>query len=102
MQDTSIEAFMKLKNVAESQRQVLDVLKFLTNATNAELAAKLGWPINRVTPRVKELREKGLVLDAGKRICQITRGTAHAWKSKYQAMPEAIKQVEPKPQTLFT
>jgi hypothetical protein len=40
-------------------------LRYLVDATNAELAAKLGWPVNRITPRILELRKMGLVLDAG-------------------------------------
>lgn len=33
--------------------------------SNQEIAEKLRWPINCVTPRVKELREKGRVREAG-------------------------------------
>jgi DNA-binding IclR family transcriptional regulator len=51
--------------VNDKQKAVLDILRLLPNATNAELAAKLGRPVSRVTPRVLELLEKELVLDGG-------------------------------------
>jgi len=44
---------------------VLDALRFFPDATNAEIALKLGWPVNRITPRCLELRKMGLILDAG-------------------------------------
>jgi hypothetical protein len=46
-------------------------------------------PINRVTPRVFELREIGLVEEVGKRKCHDTGGTAIAWKAA--PMLSAIK-----------
>lgn len=42
----------------------------------------LGWEINRITPRIFELREKKLVVEASKRKCKVTGRTAIAWKVK--------------------
>lgn len=84
------EATYKL---GEKQKTVYDTLRYFPDATNAELAARLGWPINRVTPRIKELRgdECGyLVYDGGKRKCKVTGSTAHAWKAKHPMLPEAF------------
>jgi hypothetical protein len=111
IQDTSLEAYLKLKKADTRRDQVLQTLRLLPDATNAELADKLGWPINRVTPRINELRVRepgekakiklGLVLDAGRRTCRVTGSTAHAWKAKYPVLPPAFKEkpVAPKPQT---
>jgi hypothetical protein len=73
----------------------------MPDATNAEIADKLGWAINRVTPRCNELRRLELVLDAGRRKCRITGSNAHAWKAKYPVLPPAMKPPE-KQQKLFT
>jgi DNA-binding MarR family transcriptional regulator len=79
IQDTSLHAYaLATQNLGAKQKQVLDALRFFPDATNAEIAARLGWPINRVTPRMKELREQGLVLEAGRPTCKVTGGTAHA------------------------
>lgn len=94
IQDTSLEAFFKFKDAQTRRDQVLQTLRLLPDATNAELADKLRWAINRITPRVNELRKLGLVLDNGRRVCRITAGTAHAWKAKYPVLPPAVT---PKP-----
>src|SRR5579864_4507139 len=101
IQDTSLAAFDSIQpKLGEKQNKVLQTLRLLPNATNAELAAKLGWPINTITPRCQELRKMGLVLDAGKRTCKQTGSTAHAWKTVAPILPPAFKIVAPKTQTL--
>ena len=50
--------------------------------TNMEVASALHWSINRVTPRVFELRDAGLVVSNGKRRCGVTGNTSYAWKVK--------------------
>ena len=91
IQDTSAHAWALLtKDLTDRQKEVLDALRFFPDATNAEIAARLGWPINRVTPRMGELRTQGLVLEAGKRTCKVTGGTAHAWRAKHPVLPEAF------------
>tara|TARA_Y100000768_G_scaffold233307_1_gene176322 strand:- start:4928 stop:5071 length:144 start_codon:yes stop_codon:yes gene_type:complete len=44
------------------------------------IAKSLGWDINRVTGRVTELRDKGLVLHAGDYYDQETERTVNLWK----------------------
>jgi len=93
MQSTSLEVFFGevLPNLRERQGQVLDI--FLENPvldfTNMELAQELGWSINRVTPRVYELRGKGkhnplhynpVLTESRRRECRITGRTAIAWQ----------------------
>jgi hypothetical protein len=89
VQDTSIEAwhFMQDK-LGYAQKQVLAAISQYPNSTNCELAHILDWPVNRVTPRVNELRAKtkerpfALVEDGGKRKDRITGNTAHVWHMK--------------------
>jgi len=44
------------------------------------IAKSLGWDINRVTGRVTELRDKGLVAHAGDYYDQETERTVNLWK----------------------
>lgn len=95
IQDTSLFAYsIATQNLGAKQKQVLDALRFFPDATNAELAANLGWPVNRVTPRILELRKMELVFDAGRRRCKVTGSTAHAWRAKYPVLPEAFEKPE--------
>jgi hypothetical protein len=102
IQYTSLAAWeIALAKVGRSQKAVLDMLRTMDDATNAELGYRMGWPINRVTPRVNELRKIGLVLDIGRRTCKITANAAHAWKAKYPVLPPAFDKVEEKPQPML-
>jgi len=47
-----------------------------------ELAGNLHWSINRVTPRVSELRHLGVLEESQVRTCKVTTYTAIAWKVK--------------------
>lgn len=58
---TSIEAYRSLKGLGEKQRIVHEALGELGVASNQDVADALGWPINRVTGRMKELRDYGFV-----------------------------------------
>ena len=82
IQDTSLKAYDSIQpKIGHNQSLVLEVIKRLNGATNAEIGKEIGWEINRVTPRVKELREKGLVRDAGKRACKVTGSESHVWRT---------------------
>lgn len=48
-------------DLSKKQNTVLAFLLRHGSMSNKELAAKTGWPINTITPRVKELRDMGLV-----------------------------------------
>lgn len=61
------------------QIKVMEMLDRLGEATNSELAEALEWKINTITPRVLEVRNKGLVVEAKKRVCKITGRVAIAW-----------------------
>ncbi len=81
MLDTSLGAFQSIKQeLGNRQRAVLDVIGHLENATNTEISQFMGLPINSITPRTNELRDKGLVIDAGKRLCKVTGYEVHSWR----------------------
>lgn len=65
-------------HLGERQEAVLDALT--GDMTNSEIAAKLGASINTITPRIFELRAKGLVTEFTKRKCRVTGRTAISWK----------------------
>ncbi len=69
--------------ISKRQAQVLKVLhQELGQATNRMIARKLDWDINRVTGRISELREKGLVEHAGDYKDTETDRTVNLWKCK--------------------
>jgi DNA-binding MarR family transcriptional regulator len=87
MQQTSLEAYHKIEgSLGWAQSEVLRVLRDAAvhgfDMTNSELAQLLKWSINRVTPRVKELRDQGLVVVSRKRVCGVTGFTVLAWKAR--------------------
>lgn len=48
------------------------------NHTRSELAQAIGWPINSICGRVKELIDDGAVLESGKRReCRVTGNQVH-------------------------
>jgi|TARA_R110000787_G_scaffold96885_2_gene200414 DNA-binding MarR family transcriptional regulator len=80
----SIESYRQLVadgTMSTRQYQVLQCLKEeLGMGTNKMIAKSLGWDINRVTGRVTELREKGLVVHAGDHYDEDTNRTVNLWK----------------------
>lgn len=102
IQDTSLFAYsVATQNLGNKQKEVLDALRYFPDATNAEISAHLKWPINRVTPRMGELRKEGLVLEAGCRTCKVTGGTAYAWRAKHPVLPPAREEKVEQSNTLF-
>lgn len=79
--DTSILAYNDIKSTLHPrQKEILDVIKNLGSCTNSEITRYSGIAINRVTPRVFELREKGLVILDCKKECPVTGRLAMAWR----------------------
>jgi hypothetical protein len=76
------------------QIQVLEVLEGHTeDMTNMEIAAALEWSINRVTGRVKELRDRGFLEESSHRPCSVTGRPVNAWriKEKPSISPQALR-----------
>lgn len=67
VRQTSLIAYEEVKmKMAVCQAKVRKAIFDLNNNTcNKEIAEYLKWEINRVTPRVKELREQGQVIQKG-------------------------------------
>lgn len=62
MQQTSLNAYQGSDRSRQTARGVIyAILKKIQPAHNQQIAKELGWEINRVTGRIKELRELGLV-----------------------------------------
>jgi len=81
IRETSREAYKNIKpKINKLQREVFDALQMKAQATNAELAEHLGWSINRITPRIFELRTLGLVVPVIKRRCFATGNNAYVWR----------------------
>ena len=80
-QETSKIAYETVK-IGKRQEEVLNILSEIEDANNQELAILLGWEINRVTPRVKELRDRGLVEESRRSICKLTGRPTIYWKVK--------------------
>jgi hypothetical protein len=86
--DTNLEAYHTrvLPCLADSQRVVYELLDTATlngyDMTNMEVASALHMSINRITPRVLELRELGLVVLSQRRRCGVTGNWAMSWKVK--------------------
>lgn len=77
---TSLEAFKSIQDkLTERQSDVLEAIEEIAPATNNMIAEHLGWTINRITPRVKELRMKNKV-ELSHRGKDITGNNANYWQ----------------------
>lgn len=62
MRQTSLLAYQTIEpDIGRRRREVYDALHELGEANNRTIAKHLGWEINRVTGRVKELVDLGKV-----------------------------------------
>lgn len=77
----SYEKLIKNNTLSIRQTEVLKCLKQeLKQGTNRMIAKKLGWDINRVTGRITELREKGLVKHSRDFYDTETNRTVNVWE----------------------
>ena len=63
------------------QQTVYGVIKSKGKVTNRNIAKVLGWDINRVTGRVTELVNKGMVTSNGTYYDKQTNRTVTLWKA---------------------
>ncbi|MGD0591074.1 MAG: hypothetical protein ABSA44_09785 [Bacteroidota bacterium] len=66
-------------HLAEDQQKVFELLLNEGPMTNKEMGERLGMDASTISARNNELRAFGLIKDAGKRQCRITRMIVHAW-----------------------
>ena len=81
-QYTSRQAYRDLKRVNDKQAQVFRVIELAQPASNYDIAKHLSWPINRVTPRVLELRDMDFIELAHKARHPATNRTMMFWRVK--------------------
>ena len=62
IQQTSIEAYKSIQpHLGQRQEIIYDTIQQHPNVSNHDLSRILGLEINTITPRVKELRDFGLI-----------------------------------------
>lgn len=80
VQPTSLEAYGAIiPELGERQQVVLDAIQKYPDVSNHDLSRILQLEINCVTPRVKELREYGMVLENGLKVDRITGRRCMKW-----------------------
>lgn len=77
---TSLLAYRSLDRIGHKQKLCYKQIERAGVLCNQEIAFLLQWPINTITPRIKELRELGLVEEAYKDIYPLTNRTVTYWK----------------------
>ena len=78
---TQVDSFNELQTeINDRQKSVYSVLTVHGNCTNREIAKYLQWDINRVTGRVTELVNKGMVNAHGTKFDHETNRTVTVWK----------------------
>jgi hypothetical protein len=94
MQQTSIDAYHSLgaEKITERQQQILIVLEEHYPACNRELSLWSSLPINSVTPRVLELRKKGLV-EMAHQDMDVTGKRVIYWRPVKQEAPKSMRRV---------
>lgn len=85
--DTSLVSWINLQpKLGERQYRVWCVIRDKGPLSNGEISQELGWPINCVTPRVKELRKFGMVSSAGKQPLGYREMLVHVWQANKEAL----------------
>lgn len=72
VENTKAASYNSLRNISEKHKQILEVLKKHPGVSRREIAMILDWPINRVTPRVKELQNANQIKTVGTKWDQTT------------------------------
>lgn len=77
---TQVDSLKQLEpTVSGKRKQVYNVIKSKGQATNRMIAQELGWDINRVTGRVTELVNLGMVATVGTHFDTDTNRTVTLW-----------------------
>jgi len=83
VQSTSKEAYMHIiPRLGEKQRTILNIIKLYPGVSNLDISRICNFKINSVTPRVKELRDKGLVEFCFNKVDRVTHRTVMCWRCK--------------------
>tara|TARA_R100001463_G_scaffold25650_2_gene60622 strand:- start:8207 stop:8470 length:264 start_codon:yes stop_codon:yes gene_type:complete len=77
---TQVDSYKKvLENISEKQKSVYAVLSVLGPSSNRAIAKHLQWDINRVTGRITELVNLGMVNTHGTTFDNETNRTVTLW-----------------------
>lgn len=63
--DTQLEAYSTIKNKENKQWLVFRAIESYNGLTLFELVKILGWPVNRISGRLRELVKQGKIVDSG-------------------------------------
>ena len=82
VQQTSIDAYHNIvkPNLGKSEAVILDILRYLKEATNLEIHNFSGIPINSVAGRMNGLAKKKYVIESQVRNCKISDNKVIAWR----------------------
>ncbi len=80
VRETSLDAYHQLEGLSAKRKRVFEAIKELGEACNLDIAYKLQWPINRVTPRTNELVKMRIVTEAKRDITPRTGKRVIYWK----------------------
>ena len=82
IRQTQVDSYNDLQgDISDRQKSVYSVLTIHGPTTNRGIAKKLGWDINRVTGRVTELVNLGMVNTDGTTFDHETNRTVTLWKA---------------------
>jgi len=94
IQPTSLEAFESIQpSLNVRQQQIYDTIKNYPSISNLSISRILGLPINCVTPRVKELRDLGLVVFNDVKKDRVTGRRCMCWKIKEEENEGCLKKL---------
>lgn len=75
-----MQSWLDIQNkLSDRQAIVYATLKTNGSMSNMELSEVLCWSINRVTPRVLELRKEGFIYLKEQRHCKVTGRLVNVW-----------------------
>ena len=87
VQTTSIISYYEVLNtLGERQKQVLLAMKHLKSANNLMVSKLLNLPINSITPRMNELRKKGILIYHETKACPFTLRSSKFYRIKSYIM----------------
>lgn len=82
IQPTSLEAYEVIKpTLGYRQTYVYEHIQQHPDCCNHDIAHGIGLEINCITPRVKELRDKGLIICSGHKIDLSTNRRVMTWRA---------------------
>lgn len=72
LENTKTQSLKKVTNFSDIHQEVLSMINKYPECSRSELANYLGWPINRVTPRVRELLDMEKISVSGTKYDDVT------------------------------